>query len=146
MSSGQIAPQAVAAAADEVLELHRHGLTSQDLMMADHLVRSDPGEALDRWYRWTDDARGNGTERLTVRLSATTAGAAAMISTSLTGTSHLLPEQLAATAIPIAGIAAAAVFAVGSILTFLQRTENAGIRYRRQLGCEYIEELVGRRP
>jgi hypothetical protein len=81
-----------------------------------------------------------------VRLAATTASAAAMIATGLTGTSHLLPAQVASAAIPVAGVVAAAVFALGSVLTLLQRTENAGVRYRRQLGCEYIEELVRPRP
>ena len=146
VASGQVAPQVAAAAAGSVLELHRHGMSSQDLMMADYLLRSDPAQALDRWYRWMDDARGNGTEQLTVRLSVTTASVGALLATGLTGTTHLLPGQVAAAAIPIAGTVAAVIFGAGSLLTFLQRRENAQLRYRRQLGSEYIQELLRPRP
>jgi hypothetical protein len=139
---GEAEPSVVAAAADEVLELHRHGLSVQDLRLADHLVRTDADRALDRWHRWMDDARGNGTEKLTVRFGATTASAAALVAVGLTGTMHLLPADVLQTGIPVAGTLSGLTFIAGGALAFLQRRANSQVRYRRQLGCEYIEELL----
>jgi hypothetical protein len=144
VASGAVEPAVVARTTDDVLELHRHGLTLQDLRLADHLVRTDGERAIDRWHHWMDDARGNGSERLTVRFGATTAAAAAMVAVGLTGTMHLLPAETLQTAIPVAGGLSVLTFLAGGALTFLQRRENSQVRYRRQLGCEYIEELLPR--
>jgi hypothetical protein len=144
VARGAVEPEVVARIADEVLELHRHGLTVQDLRLADHLVRTDGERAIDRWHRWMDDARGNGSEKLSVRFGATTASAAAMVAVGLTGTMHLLPVQMLQTAIPVAEGLSVLTFVAGGALTFLQRRENSQLRYRRQLGCEYIEELLPR--
>jgi hypothetical protein len=57
---------------------------------------------------------------------------------------HVLPDEMLQTAIPVAGALSVLTIAAAGALTFLQRRENTLVRYRRQLGCEYLEELLPR--